>query len=405
MLPDDSVPARAWFQQVSRQDYATAAGEHASATGSGQVQIRVSGANGRGHPHVLQSWFTDPVPEDDVKNRGGRPEHRRDVHYLDPNNTECVAEDVRLRRAVRRFTQADGTQYEVNEFHIMNIAEIYPFSEGGRGNRPEEDGPYPLYNVLVEDQDGVLWAGVLTLDEIQERFGEEFRGHVDTLRVQTPTRRKVYATYPSTVPTPAVTEEHVEAETETTSATPSSVGTRFAANPAAAHNSAVRRRRVSGGEPRRRTTGSTGANSATTAQSMEVYIGRDVSVNEADDIVDVNPMIKCGRTNSANRENEGATDRPTRDLRGNLTHYVIRERRSFPARRWGRHSAETEFHARLSQEGIHREVGRNGQQEWFFGTRSDGSRIDHDSTPEEREALFQRALAVLEHLHAECEDE
>ena len=138
---------------------------------------------------------------------------------------------------------------------------------------------------------------------------------------------------------------------------------------------------------------------------MEVYIGHDVSVNEAGDIVDVNPMLKCGRTNSANRENEGATDRPTRDLRGNLTHYVIRERRLFPARRWGGHSAETEFHARLSQQGIHSEVGLNGQREWFFGTRSDGSRIDHNSTPEEREELFQRALTVLEHLHAECEDE
>ena len=138
---------------------------------------------------------------------------------------------------------------------------------------------------------------------------------------------------------------------------------------------------------------------------MEVYIGNDVSVNDADDVIDVNPLIKCGRTNSANRENEGATDRPTRDLRGNLTHYVIRERRSFPARRWGENSAETEFHARLSQQGIHSEVGLNGQREWFFGTRLDGSRIDHDSTPEERDELFQRALTVLEHLHAECEDE
>ena len=36
MLPDDSVPVRAWFQQVSRQDYATATGEHASATGHSQ---------------------------------------------------------------------------------------------------------------------------------------------------------------------------------------------------------------------------------------------------------------------------------------------------------------------------------------------------------------------------------
>ena len=395
MLSDDSVPVRAWFQQVSRQDYATAIGEHASTTGSGQVQIRVSGVSG--HHGVLQAWFTDPVPEDDVTNHGGRPEYRRNVHYLDENNTECVAEDVRFRRALR------GSR---SEFHLFNgVIDIHPFSEGGRGDRPEGDGPYPIYNVLVEDQDGVLWAGVLTLEEIQERFGEEFRGHIDALRAQTRTRNKVYAVYPSTVPTPAVTEEHVEAETETTSSNPSSVGTRFSANPAAAHNSAVRRRRVSGGNGRRRTTCSTGASNSTSAQSMEVYIGHDVSVNEVGDIVEVNPMLKCGRTNSDNRENEGATDRPTRDLRGNLTHYVIRERRLFPARRWGGHSAETEFHARLSQQGIHNEVGLNGQREWFFGTRSDGSRIDHNSTPEEREELFQRALTVLEHLHAECEND
>ena len=394
MLPDDSVPVRAWFQQVSRTDYSIASGEHASETGSGQVQIRVSGVSG--HHGVLQAWFTEPVPEDDVTNHGGRPEYRRGVHYLDANNTECVAEDVRFRRALRG---------RINEFHLFNgVIDIYPFSEEGRSDQPEGDGPYPLHNVLVEDQDGVLWAGVLTLDEIQERFGEEFREHVDALRDQTRVTSKVYAVYPSTVPIPAVTEEHVEADTETTSATPSSVGTSFAANPATAHNSAVRRR-LSGGNARRRTTGSTGASNSTSAQSMEVYIGHDVSVNEAGDIVDVNPMIKCGQTNSANRENEGATDRPTRDLRGNLTHYVIRERRFFPARRWGEHSAETEFHARLSQQGIHSEVGLNGQREWFFGTRLDGSRIDHDSTPEERVELFQRALTVLEHLHAECEEE
>lgn len=403
MLPDDTVPVRAWFQQVSRQDYATATGEHASATGSGQTHITITGNSG--HPAILQDWFAEPIPVEDVTNREERPEYHRDVHYLDANNTECVAEDVRLRRAVRRQRRPSGLIYETNEFHLMNIVEVYPYSGDGRGEEPEGDGPYPLYNVLVEDQDGVLWAGVLTLDEIQERFGEEFRGHVDALRVQTRARSKVYAVYPSTFPTSAVTEEHVETETEATSATPSSVGTRFAANPAAAHNLAVRRRRVSSGNGRRRTTGSTGSSNSTSAQSMEVYIGHDVSVNEAGDIVDVNPMIKCGRTNSANREDEGATDRPTRDLRGNLTHYVIRERRSFPARRWGRNSAETEFHARLSQQGIHIEVGLNGQREWFYGTRSDGSRIDHDSTPEEREELFQRALMVLEHLHAECEDE
>jgi len=398
MLPDDTVPVRAWFQQVSRIDYATASGAHASATGSGQRQIRVTP---NGYPNALRAWFTDPVPAADVTNHEGRPEYRRNVHYLDENNTECVADDVRFRTALRT-----DKGREIPEFHLHeDIIEIYPFSESGRGEAPEGDGPYPLYNVLVEDQDGVLWAGVLTLDEIQECFGEEFRGHVDALRHQTTARRKVYAIYPSTVPTPTVTEEHVEAETEATSATPSSVGTRFAENPATAHNSTVRRRRVSSGNGRRRTTGSTGSSNSTSARSMEVYIGHDVSENEAGDIVDVNPMLKCGRTNSANRENEGATDRPTRDLRGNLTHYVIRERRSFPARRWGRNSAETEFHARLSQQGIHNEVGLNGQREWFYGTRSDGSRIDHDSTPEEREELFQRALMVLEHLHAECEDE
>ena len=395
MLPDDSVPVRAWLQQVSRQDYATASGAHATSRGSGQTQLKVSGHSG--HPACLREWFTDAVPVNEISNPERRPEYRRDVHYLDANDTECVTEDVRFRRG------HDGARR--NEFHIMNLYSTYPYSEMGRVEEPEEDGPYPFYNVLVEDQDGVLWAGVLTLDEIQERFGEEFREHVDALRVQTTPRNKVYAVYPSTVPTPAVTEGHVEAETETTSATPSSVGTRFAANPAAAHNSDVRGRRVSGGNPRRRTTSSTGSSNSTSAQSMEVYIGHDVSVNDAGDIIDVNPLIKCGRTNSANRENEGATDRPTRDLHGNLTHYVIGERRSFPARRWGRHSAETEFHARLSLQGIHSEIGLNGQREWFFGTRPDGSRIDHDSTPEEREELFQRALTVLEHLHAECEDE
>lgn len=373
MLPPDRNPVFLFVQQLSKSDYSIVEKEHRTEAGSGQPPTwRFPARFGQS----VAGWFTrlNPSPT----NRSRHPEYIGDVYWLDAGG------ETRSSALVYRPRQRAGK--EELEFYDPALA-LEPWTSG-LPEKPVGNGPWPFVRVLAEDDTGLVWAGTLSFDQVEQQFGTGLAETIRAADLRHRTRRVVLV-WPEDRPDAAEAGRGPEARD-------GQQGPRRR-SPFAELNRRVASRRAT----------STGGGSAArpagprTPSAQTLYIRpRLLRDPETFGVVDQHFLIKVGQASDLRaRESGSFTDVAPMDIRGRYVDYSVTESREFPPMLINGLTQEAAFFRYIEQFGFFRILGLGGQTEFVAKTTVGGGVVGHDASPEAKQEALRELEGLLHQFH------